>query len=214
MIHLKKIVKIQAVDILENTFPDAECELNYNTPFQLLVATILSAQTTDIKVNKVTEELFKEYPDVQSFLTLLEIELQDKIKSIGLHKNKAKNILKTCTILMDKYDGEVPNNREALVELAGVGRKTANVVLSNAFNVPAMAVDTHVFRVANRIGLVKSKTPDQTEAQLTKFLPMDRWTKTHHLLIWHGRRICSARKPNCKECPIVHICEYKDKNIL
>lgn len=210
---MKKSDKIKAVDILENTFPDAHCELNYRTPFQLLIATILSAQTTDVKVNKVTEKLFEEYPDVYSFLSLSEVELQDKIKSIGLHKSKAKNIMKTCSMLIDVYNGEVPDSRDELIKLAGVGRKTANVVLSNAFNVPAMAVDTHVFRVANRIGLVKSKTPDQTEAQLTKFLPADRWTKTHHLLIWQGRRICNARKPICYNCPLLQICEYKSKNL-
>lgn len=208
---MKKVDKIKAVDILEETFPDAECELYYQTPFQLLIATILSAQTTDVKVNQVTKELFKEYPDVHAFMSLSEADLGQKIKTIGLHKSKAKNIMKTCRMLIELYDGEVPNNREELVKLAGVGRKTANVVLSNAFNVPAMAVDTHVLRVSNRIGLVKSKTPDQTEAQLTKLLPPERWTKTHHLLIWHGRRICNARKPNCGECPLLDLCEYKDK---
>lgn len=211
---MKKEVKLKAIDILEDTFPYAECELNYNTPFQLLIATILSAQTTDVKVNKVTETLFKDYPDVDSFMSLSELELQNRIKSIGLHKNKAKNIKKTCMMLVDEYNGVVPNNRDDLVKLAGVGRKTANVVLSNAFDVPALAVDTHVFRVANRIGLVKSKTPDQTEQQLTKLLPPERWCKVHHLLIWHGRRICNARKPQCTECPLLEICEYKDKNII
>ena len=152
---MKKRTKI-ILDTLEEMYPDARCELNYETPFQLLVATILSAQTTDKKVNKVTETLFKDYPSLVEFLTISNDELEERIKEIGLYRNKSKNIILMCNQLMQKFNGEVPNTMEELITLAGVGRKTANVVLSNAFNVPSIAVDTHVFRVSNRLGLASS----------------------------------------------------------
>jgi endonuclease-3 len=211
---LNKKEKLRAIDILNTTYPNADCELRYKTPFQLLIATILSAQTTDIKVNQVTETLFVEYPDLEAFLTLTVEELQGKIKTIGLHKSKANNIIRTCRLLAEKYKGKVPKNLEDLTSLYGVGRKTANVVLANAFNEPAIAVDTHVFRVSNRIGIVKSKNPLETEKQLMKAIPKEMWSKAHHLLIWHGRRICKARKPECYRCPLLEICKYKDKNIV
>lgn len=199
---------------LKRLYPDAKCELNYETPFQLLVATILSAQTTDKKVNEVTENLFKEYPDVDSFLTLSIDELEKRIKQIGLYRSKAKNILIMCNQLKQKFNGEVPKTMEDITSLAGAGRKTANVVLSNAFGVPSIAVDTHVFRVSNRLALADSDNVLEVEKQLQAELPKREWSLTHHLLIFHGRRCCIARKPKCSECPLKHICKFDDKNII
>ncbi|GAA0863301.1 endonuclease III [Paraclostridium tenue] len=201
--NIKKIL-----DILEQTYPDAECELNYTNAFELLIATILSAQCTDVRVNKVTEELFKKYNKPEDFAKLSTAEISEEIKSCGLFKSKAQKIKETSVILCSNYGGEVPDNMEELIKLPGVGRKTANVVLSNAFGVDAIAVDTHVFRVSNRIGLVKTDTPEKTEFELMKVLPKKRWSKAHHLIIFHGRRICKARKPECNVCPIVEYCDY------
>ena len=201
--NIKKIL-----DILEQTYPDAECELNYTNAFELLIATILSAQCTDVRVNKVTEELFKKYNKPEDFAKLSTAEISEEIKSCGLFKSKAQKIKETSVILCSNYGGEVPDKMEELVKLPGVGRKTANVVLSNAFGVDAIAVDTHVFRVSNRIGLVKTDTPEKTEFELMKVLPKKRWSKAHHLIIFHGRRICKARKPECNVCPIVEYCDY------
>ncbi|MDD7792809.1 endonuclease III [Clostridium sp. 'White wine YQ'] len=196
------------LELLKEAYPDAKCELDHNSPFQLLVATILSAQTTDKKVNEVTESLFKEYPDLDSFLTLTHEELENRIKQIGLYRNKAKNIYLMCRQLKEKFNGEVPNTMEGITSLAGAGRKTANVVLSNAFGVPAIAVDTHVFRVSNRIGLAKANNVEKTEEQLMKEIPKNQWSHAHHLLIFHGRRCCTARKPNCEGCIINKYCDY------
>jgi len=196
---------------LKEKYPEAKCELNFKNTFQLLVATILSAQTTDKKVNEVTEELFKIYKTPSDFLTLSQAELEEKIRKIGLYRNKAKNILDMCRILVEKFNGEVPNNMDDLISLPGVGRKTANVVLSNGFGIPAIAVDTHVFRVANRIGLANSDNVLETEKQLMSILPKDMWSLAHHLLIWHGRRICEARKPKCEICPITSECYFFNK---
>lgn len=197
------------LDILKETYPDAKCELNYETPFQLLVATILSAQTTDKKVNEVTETLFKDYPDLDAFLTLSNDELEERIKQIGLYRNKAKNLVLMCNQLKANFNGEVPKTMEGITSLAGAGRKTANVVLSNAFGVPSIAVDTHVFRVSNRLGLAHSDNVLEVEKQLQKELPKKEWSLTHHLLIFHGRRCCVARRPKCEECPLAHLCEYR-----
>jgi endonuclease-3 len=196
------------LELLMEAYPDAKCELDHKSPFQLLVATILSAQTTDKKVNEVTESLFKEYPDLDSFLTLTHEELENRIKQIGLYRNKAKNIYLMCRQLKEKFNGEVPNTMEEITSLAGAGRKTANVVLSNAFGVPAIAVDTHVFRVSNRIGLAKAENVEKTEEQLMKEIPKNQWSHAHHLLIFHGRRCCIARKPNCEGCIINKYCNY------
>ena len=205
----EKTKKILA--ILKETYPDAKCELNYETPFQLLVATILSAQTTDKKVNQVTESLFKDYPDVDSFGTLTNEELEERIREIGLYRNKAKNLVMMCNQLKENFNGEVPRTMEEIQTLAGAGRKTANVVLSNAFNVPSIAVDTHVFRVSNRLGLADSDNVLEVEKQLQKELPKREWSLTHHLLIFHGRRCCVARKPKCGECPLQDLCKYYKK---
>ena len=204
---MKKRTKI-ILDTLEEMYPDARCELNYETPFQLLVATILSAQTTDKKVNKVTETLFKDYPSLVEFLTITNDELEERIKEIGLYRNKSKNIILMCNQLMQKFNGEVPNTMEELITLAGVGRKTANVVLSNAFNVPSIAVDTHVFRVSNRLGLASSDNVLEVEMQLRKEIIKSRWSKTHHLLIFHGRYCCTAQRPKCAECRLKEYCMY------
>ena len=205
---MKKRTK-EILDILKETYPDAKCELNYETPFQLLVATILSAQTTDKKVNQVTESLFKDYPDLDSFLKLTNEELEGRIREIGLYRNKAKNLILMCNQLKNNFNGEVPETMEGMTSLAGAGRKTANVVLSNAFNVPSIAVDTHVFRVSNRLGLADSNNVLEVEKQLQKELPKKEWSLAHHLLIFHGRRCCIARKPKCEECPLAHLCKYK-----
>ncbi len=197
------------VDILKETYPDAKCELNYSTPLQLLVATILSAQTTDKKVNEVTESLFKDYPDLDAFLTISNEELEERIKQIGLYRNKAKNLILMFRQVKEKFNGEVPNTMEGITSLAGAGRKTANVVLSNAFGVPSIAVDTHVFRVSNRLDLANSDNVLEVEKQLQKELPKKEWSLMHHLLIFHGRRCCTARNPKCEECPLRHICKYE-----
>ncbi len=198
----------EVINKLIDLYPDAKSELNYSNPFELLIATILSAQCTDVQVNKITKELFKEYKTPQDFLTLTEEELGKKIKSCGFYKNKSKHILATCELLLKNFDGKVPNTLEELMTLPGVGRKTANVVLSNAFGVPAIAVDTHVFRVSNRIGLADSSNVFDTEKDLMNNINKDMWSKTHHLLIFHGRRICKARNPICDKCPLTDYCFY------
>ncbi len=198
--------------ILERTYPNAECELKFNSSFELLVATILSAQATDKKVNEVTTALFNKYNSPEDFLALNQVELENEIKVIGLYRNKAKNILAMCHELLQKHNGQVPSTMEELTALPGVGRKTANVVLSNAFNEPAIAVDTHVFRVSNRIGLAKASNVLATEKELMANIPKVKWSLAHHLLIWHGRRICEARKPKCAICPVAHLCDYININ--
>ncbi|URZ05402.1 Endonuclease III [Clostridium felsineum] len=189
-------------------YPEAKCALNFNTPYELLISTMLSAQCTDKRVNVVTKELFKEYNTPLKMLTLTEEELQQKIKSCGLYKNKSKNILEASRGLIDKFKGEVPRSLEELTSLAGVGRKTANVVMSNAFGIPAIAVDTHVFRVSNRIGIADSKNVYDTEKQLMKNIKKEDWSTMHHALIWHGRQLCKARKPECESCGLKENCKY------
>ena len=208
---MKKKFKI-IVDKLIERYPDARCELEYKSPFQLLIATVLSAQTTDKKVNEVTKNLFIEYPRLEDFLKLDEKELQDKIKSIGLYRMKSKNIINLCRILEERFDSEVPRTRDELITLPGVGRKTANVVISNCFGVQAFAVDVHVFRVSNRIGIANSPTPEKTELDLMKNIDENLWTICHHTIIFHGRRCCTSRKPNCGECKISEYCKYYKQN--
>lgn len=209
---MKKILKKkdinQVLDKLLELYPDAKAELDFTNPFELLIATILSAQCTDVQVNKTTAKLFKDYKTPEDFLTLTEEELGRKIYSCGFYKNKSRNILATCRILVTEYNSQVPDTIEELMRLPGVGRKTANVVVSNAFGVPAIAVDTHVFRVSNRIGLADSKNVEETEKDLMANIDKDKWTKSHHLLIFHGRRMCKARNPICEECPISSYCQF------
>lgn len=202
---LTKEEKLEALRILYEYFPDAGPELNYSNEFELLCAVMLSAQTTDIRVNIVTKDLFKRFKTPYDYLDADIMEIEKLIKSIGLYKNKAKNLKKISEILVDKFDGKVPNTREELESLPGVGRKTANVVLSVAFGIPAIAVDTHVHRTANRIGLVKSKNVWETEQQLMELIPEEDWFKAHHVLILYGRRISKAKNPDCENDPIKDI---------
>lgn len=191
--------------------PHPTTELNYSSVFELLVAVILSAQATDLSVNKATIELFKIANTPEQFLQLGLAKLKTYVKSIGLYNTKAANILKTCEILVTQYNSTVPNNRVALESLPGVGRKTANVILNTFFGELVMAVDTHIFRVANRIGLAHSTTPLGVEKQLLENIPAEFLQNAHHWLILHGRYICTARKPKCPECPIQDLCEYPNK---
>ncbi len=193
--------------------PAPTTELHYRTPFELLIAVMLSAQATDKSVNKATRELFRKANTPQAMLELGEEGLKRYIKTIGLYNNKARNIIATCRILVDKYNGEVPSDRKALESLPGVGRKTANVVLNTAFGHPTIAVDTHIFRVANRTGLAKGKTPLEVERKLEEVVPAEFKQDAHHWLILHGRYICTARKPRCGACIIEDLCEYPNKNL-
>ncbi|GAB4375487.1 MAG: endonuclease III [Calditrichia bacterium] len=203
---------MQALAILEKEYASRTTALNFRSPFQLLVSTILSAQSTDTQVNKITRNLYQQYPDARSFLTLSESELQEKIRSIGLFRNKAKNILATARKIVEEYGGEVPQTREELIKLPGVGRKTANVILSVGFNQDAIAVDTHVFRVANRIGLAEAPNVEKTEEQLMRNIPRNKWSNAHHWLIWHGRLICKAGTPRCSACPLQDYCKFFRNN--
>lgn len=193
----------------ENPHPDTE--LNYETPWQLLAAAMLSAQSTDKQVNKVTAGLFEKYPGPAEIAALTPDELAEEIKTLGLFRNKSKHLVAAAHAVVENHGGQVPNAREKLQELPGVGRKTANVVLANAFGIPALAVDTHVFRVANRIGLAKAKTPEETEKQLMRAIPKEMWADAHHWLILHGRYVCTARSPRCPECVISKYCQYYEK---
>jgi len=195
-----------ALDALAQTYPHAKPQLDFRSPFELLIATMLSAQCTDKRVNQCTSVLFQTYNTPQAMVALTEEELGVYIKSCGLYHTKAKNILATCRKLIDEYGGEVPKDRDTLMQFPGVGRKTANVVVSNAFGVPAIAVDTHVFRVANRIGLAAAKDVLNTEKQLMQNIPQEKWSEAHHWLIYHGRQVCSARSPKCESCTVRHAC--------
>ncbi|MDA0669881.1 MAG: endonuclease III [Proteobacteria bacterium] len=188
-------------------------ELIFKNPFELLIAVILSAQTTDIQVNKVTDKLFKVAPTPEALAKLSLASIESIINKIGLYKNKAKNIQQTCRILINEFSSQIPRKRVDLEKLPGVGRKTANVILNTIFNEPVIAVDTHIFRLANRINLGQGKTPLEVEKKLTKTTPKEFLKDAHHLLILHGRYTCKAQKPNCLSCCINHLCEYKYKNI-
>ena len=198
-------------ELLKEEYPDVHCELNYQTPLQLLTATVLSAQTTDRQVNRVTEKLFAEHPDLDTLLELSEEELENYIHSLGFYHTKARNLYRLFRELADRFQGEVPQTMQELTSLPGVGRKTANVVLANAFGIPAIAVDTHVFRVSNKIGLAHVSNVRETEKQLQNALDPEIWSLMHHLLIFHGRRCCSARSPQCERCVIRQYCEYYQK---
>lgn len=200
------------IEIFGNKYPETETELVHSTPFELLIATILSAQCTDVRVNIVTEKMFKELNTPEDFAALTPEELSPHIKTCGLYKTKSKNIVNACKLLISKFNGEVPQTHEELMSLPGVGRKTANVVLSNAFNIPAIAVDTHVFRVTNRIGIVNAGDVLKTEQQLMERLPSEIWSDAHHWFIYHGRRVCKARNPLCESCELKEICCYYKEN--
>lgn len=209
MLREPKISKV--LNILSKEYGNTGTALKFENRFQLLISTMLAAQSTDVQVNKITTDLYRKYHDARSFLKLSVEELENKIRSIGLYRNKARNILATCRVLVDKYDEEIPQSREELVKLPGVGRKTANVVLSVGFNHDAIAVDTHVYRVSNRIGLANAPNVEKTEQQLMKNIPKSKWSAAHHWLIWHGRSICKAQNPKCEICSIAGFCEYFQK---
>ena len=192
---------------LKSAYPDAKPELDYSSEFELLIAAILSAQCTDKQVNRVTEKLFSVYPEASSFAAASQDELEEHIRPCGFYRMKAKNIISASKIIVEKYEGRVPNTLEDLTALPGVGRKVANVVLSNAFGIPAIAVDTHVFRVSNRIGLAHAKNELNTEKQLMENIPKELWSIAHHWLIFHGRRACHARGPKCDTCVLSGLCE-------
>ena len=207
---MKLKVAEQIFTILDQNNPNPTTELIYKTPFQLLVAVILSAQATDVSVNKACKELFELANTAEKMIQLGEIKLKSKIRSIGLFNTKAKNIIKTCKILIDQHQGTVPDNRSKLEALPGVGRKTANVILNTAFGKPTIAVDTHVFRVANRTGLAKGKTPYIVEQGLLEIVPKRFLKNAHHLLILHGRYVCISRKPLCYNCSVCSHCKFNN----
>ncbi len=206
----KKIVS-EVISLLASEYPDAKPELKYTSEYELLVAVILSAQCTDERVNKVTEVLFKEYNTPEKMITLTVEELAKIILPCGLFNSKAKHIIEASKSIVQNYNGKVPSTFEELIKLPGVGRKTADVLISVAFNGDAIAVDTHVFRVSNRIGIVKEDTPYKTELALMKVIDKSLWSKSHHYLIFHGRRVCKARKPDCENCVVKKLCRYKNK---
>ncbi len=207
--RITKAVKQEMLSILEERYQGTATALEYSSPFELLIAVVLSAQCTDVRVNIITKRLFPEYNTPAKIKEMGIEKLEAYIRDCGLYHSKARNIMATCDILCREYDEKVPETFEELVTLPGVGRKTANVVLSQLFNVPAIAVDTHVFRVSNRLGLAKGETPLTVEEGLMKAIPRHKWSDAHHWLIWHGRKICKARKPECNTCPLAALCPSK-----
>ncbi len=202
------------IDEFGEMFPGAHCELVHENAFELLIATLLSAQCTDVLVNRVTAILFKKYKTPEDYLAVEVEELQNDIRSIGLFRNKAKNIQSLSRMLIDEFNGQVPPNRDVMMTLPGVGRKTANVVVSNAFGVPALAVDTHVERVAKRLGMNKWKdSPLIVEEKIMRWTPIDRWTNTHHQMIFFGRYHCKAQNPGCESCPLLSLCREGKKRM-
>ncbi len=210
---MNKQKRIEIFERLRAENPSPTTELNYTTPFELLIAVILSAQATDKGVNKATDKLYPVANTPTAILKLKEDGLKQYIKTIGLFNSKAANIIKTCAILRDKYNSEVPQDRESLEALPGVGRKTANVILNTAFGQPTIAVDTHIFRVSNRTAIAPGKTVLEVERKLMKFIPDEFKLDAHHWLILHGRYVCVARKPRCGACVIEDLCEYKQKSV-
>jgi endonuclease-3 len=214
VITLNKAKVRHILDTMADMFPDAHCELNHSNPFELTLAVLMSAQCTDEMVNKVTKDLFQKYKTPEEYVQVSLEELENDIRRIGLYRNKAKNIKALCQLLIEKYNGEIPASHEELVTLPGVGRKTANVVMSNAFDYPAIAVDTHVERVSKRLGICRWKdTPLQVEQTLMKKVPKDEWTMTHHRLIFFGRYHCKAQKPQCEGCPVLETCREGNKRM-
>ena len=209
---LNKNKALKLIQKLNNFIKEPKTSLKYRNRFTLLISVVLSAQCTDVNVNNVTKDIYKRYYRPEHFIKLGEKKIRNLIKRIGLFNNKAKNIHNLSKILVDKYNGKIPNQFDDLIGLPGVGRKTANVVLNEAFNKPTIAVDTHVFRVSNRTGLSKGNSPAQVEKQLLNILPDQHLKKAHHLILLHGRYICKARKPLCKKCIINKICLYKYKS--
>ncbi len=209
---MNKATKTAILAALENKYKGTTTMLHYNSPFELLCAVILSAQCTDERVNKVTARIFPRLNTPEKMGALTQAQMEAEIHDCGLFRAKAKNLLGMCHMLLEKYNGELPKDIPSLRELPGVGQKTANVVGSIVYHIPAIAVDTHVFRVSHRLGLAKGADPLETEHELQKIIPKENWSDAHHWLIWHGRLVCKARKPLCKGCVCVDLCPYKDKN--
>lgn len=210
--YFKNSDEVKSVlDTLEEAYPDADCALHHDSIFHLLLAVVLSAQTTDASVNKVTPRLFSAYEEPSQLAEADITDVEDMIKTLGLYKNKAKSLVGIGKMLCESYGGEVPHDFAQLQKLPGVGRKTANVVMSVGFGEPHIAVDTHVFRVSNRIGLVTEEDVLKTEKALMKVIPKNRWSHMHHVLIFHGRQCCTARNPKCEECCIGGVCRYNQK---
>lgn len=205
---MKKSQQLDIINKINQIYENAECELKFSSNYELLVAVILSAQCTDKRVNAVTAELFKSYNTPERMITLSQAELEQKIHACGFFRNKAKHILACSKDLIEKHGGEVPSEKEKLKQLAGVGEKTANVVLATAFKIPAIAVDTHVFRVSNRLGLANSKTVEGTQRQLEKNIDKSLWSSSHYALVLHGRYVCKAQRPNCAGCKLSDYCKY------
>lgn len=211
---LSKTKTIEAVQTMGDLFPDAHCELNHRTAFELLIATILSAQATDVGVNKVTPRLFERFPTPAHLAEASEEAVIECIQSLGLYRSKAKNIRLCAQQLLERFNGEVPRTREELVSLAGVGRKTANVVMSVAFNIPAFAVDTHVERISKRLQICRQKdTVLEVEETLCRKIPKELWSRAHHWMIFFGRYHCIARKPKCHECPLLEMCAFGQREV-
>ncbi|WP_226393601.1 endonuclease III [Ructibacterium gallinarum] len=200
---------ISIIDIFNQVYCDADCTLHYDNALQLLIATQLAAQCTDARVNLVTPALFQKYPDVYAFANADELELQEAIRSTGFFRNKAKNIIACCQMLVKDFGGEVPGTMEELLKLPGVGRKTANLVLGDFFGIPGIVVDTHATRLSNRLGLTSQKDPYKIELDLEKVVPRENWSSFCHQLVYHGRAFCTARSPKCSTCPISHLCPQK-----
>lgn len=196
------------LNILDKEYPDAGTQLHYNDLFELLVAVVLSAQCTDKQVNRVTPALFARYPDAATMAQAEINDLEDLIKGVGLYHSKARHLKQTAQILVSQYEGQVPDSFEQLLELPGVGRKTANVIIAVGFDGPGLGVDTHVHRVTNRLGLVNSRDRNRTEKELKAIISSERWNRAHHLFIWHGRQVCRARRPNCAACVLQELCQY------
>lgn len=207
--RITKAIKQEMLSILEECYQGTSTALEYSSPFELLIAVVLSAQCTDVRVNIITARLFPKYNTPAKIKDMGLEKLEAYIRDCGLYHSKARNIMATCDILCREYDEKVPETFEELITLPGVGRKTANVVLSQLFNIPAIAVDTHVFRVSNRLGLAKGETPIAVEEGLMKAIPRNKWSDAHHWLIWHGRKVCKARKPDCGNCALVVLCPSK-----
>lgn len=208
-----KSQQMEIINKINSMYQNAECELKFSSNYELLVAVILSAQCTDKRVNIVTSELFKEYNTPKKMITLSQAELEQKIHACGFFHNKAKHILSCSKELVEKYNGEVPSEKSELKKLAGVGEKTANVVLATAFNIPAIAVDTHVFRVSNRLGIADAQSVEKTQKQLEKRIPKDLWSSSHYAFVLHGRYVCKSQRPNCEDCKLNELCKYyKTKN--
>lgn len=208
--RVTKKIREKQLEILEETYRGAKPELHFRNPFELLIAVILSAQCTDKRVNITTARLFKKAATPEAIVALGISGLEEEIKDCGLFRNKAKNIMATCRTLVEEFGGEVPSDYDTLLKLPGVGRKTANVVTSVAFGRPAIAVDTHVFRIANRLKLAAGETPLAVEKGLMKAIPREKWSAAHHWLIYHGRRVCKANRPLCGECPLADVCPSRE----